>query len=137
MYVMKQLFLIASTLWCSSWIINVNAHGIQPQLITVTNKIKPSDLKHYGQTPRFSVQVAGKTIEPGSSVSVPVFNDKLVVRYEYSFLKGVYKGANEITFKLDKPDKREYDLTFSWKKQHEPWRALLSGATAIDKKKVS
>ncbi len=134
---MKQLFLIASALWCSNLVININAHSIQPQLITIINKIKPSDLKHYGQTPQFSVQVAWKTIEPGSSVLVPVFNDKLVVRYEYSFLKGVYKGANEITFKLNKSDKTEYDLTFSWKKQDEPWRARLAGATALDKKKVS
>lgn len=134
---MKQLFLIASTVLCSSLLITIHAKNQEPQLVTIINTIKSSDLKKLGQTPQFAIYIDGKKLEPGSSISVPVFNDKLVVRYEYSFLKGVYKGANEITFKLDKPDKTEYDLTFSWKKQHEPWRAQLSGATAIDKKKVS
>lgn len=127
---MKQLFLIASTLVCSAMAIT------DAQIVTVTNTIKLSDLKKFGQAPQFTIHIDGKKIDPGSSISIPASDNILVVRYEYSFLKGIYKGANEVTFKLDTIKKKDHDLNFSWKKEHEPYRVLISGATAIEKKKV-
>ncbi len=131
---MKQLFLI-SVLVCSSAMI-AHAKEVQPDTIAITNKIKTADLKKYGQMPQFSIKIGSLILAPGDTIKVPVTNNKLTVRYEYSFLKGVYKGANEVTFNLVDPVKKEYELNFSWKKEHEPWRIMIAGAKPFEKKKA-
>lgn len=131
---MKQLFLII-ILACSGALIAQCKEDGQPHTIAITNKIKPADLKKYGQMPLFSIKIGSLLLAPGDTIKVPVTN-KLTVRYEYSFLKGVYKGANDIIFSLLDPSKKEYELNFSWKKEHEPWRIMIAGATAQEKKKA-
>ena len=80
----------------------------------------------------FAIKVNGQPLKPGASVTIPSINNKLTVRYDYSFVVGWWfkrNGANEIIFKLD-PTKKEYDLSFSWKNE---FRAIMPGAIAQKK----
>lgn len=130
---MKQLFLLS--LLASITLCN-DAKEAESRTISITNKTKIADLKKYGQMPQFSIKIGSLVLAPGETIQVPVKNNKVTVRYEYSFLKGVYKGANEIIFNLVDPVKKEYDLNFSWKKEHEPWRIMIAGAKPLEKKKA-
>ncbi len=130
---MKQLFLLS--LLASITLCN-HAKEAESRTISITNKTKIADLKKYGQMPQFSIKIGSLVLAPGETIQVPVKNNKVTVRYEYSFLKGVYKGANEIIFNLVDPVKKEYDLNFSWKKEHEPWRIMIAGAKPLEKKKA-
>ena len=110
--------------------------SISDTQITIYNKIKPDTLKKFGQKPDFSIKINGKDLKIDNSMAMTVQDNTFTVCYQYSFLKGVYKNANQITFKLENPIKQEYELNFSWDKKHEPYRVIISGAVPIDKKRL-
>ena len=82
--------------------------------VKLTNKINENSLSQYGKKPDFKIIVNNETLKPGETVEVPVENNSFMVRYEYSFLKGLYKGGNDVQVTLEKKPKKEYELLFSW-----------------------
>lgn len=130
---MKQLFLSLGIFLCLQSIICLASSA---SMVTITNTINPAELKKFGQIPEFNIYIDGALIAPGHTCKVSA-DAKVVIRYEYSFLKGMYRGTNDITFSFNDPNKKDYDLSFSWKKEHEPWRVIMSGAKVLSKKKIS
>ena len=103
------------------------------QHVTVTNSIKPEMLEYKFQNfwikkvfrpDLFTLKVNGKLLPPGSSLSLPVDNNSLTVRYDYSFANGFRTGAKEIMFTLT-PSQKKYELGFSWDNE---WRVNATGA---------
>lgn len=96
------------------------------QTIKINNKIESKMLKYWTYFPdRFALKVNGTTIQSGSSLSIPLNNNKLTVRYDYSFANGFRAGAKEITFEITNPQKKEYDIHFSW---NDKYRVIVDGA---------
>lgn len=80
----------------------------------VKNCIQPEMLKYWSYTPDiFTLSVNGQALKPGASLKVPLQENNMVVRYDYSFAKGFRTGAKEVTFKLDSTN-AQCDLKFSW-----------------------
>jgi len=80
----------------------------------------------------FKVLVNAECLEPGAQKAIPLSGDSVIIRYEYSFLSGRFRGAKEITFKLDTTKDREL-ITFSWR---NPWRLALSDAKPLKVKEI-
>jgi hypothetical protein len=80
----------------------------------------------------FKVSINDQMLESGRQKKFSVSENKIRVKYEYSFLKGKIKGAKEITFALD-PRQSQHTLTFSW---DDPWRVRVSSANPISTKEL-
>jgi len=85
--------------------------------ITVKNNITTDMLahKHWSgvHNPSFILTVNGKKIEQGKQKEIPVKDSILEVRYDYSFAKGVRKGAKIISCNIEK-DTKDVGISFSW-----------------------
>ena len=119
-----------------------NGMGIEKiESITIKNSITPpmleyTWLKKVYKPEFFTLRVNGKPLKPGASLSIPITDNKLTVRYDYSFVVGWWfkrNGANEIIFKLN-PTKKEYDLSFSWQNE---FRVIIPDALAQKKLPVT
>ena len=85
--------------------------------ITVKNNITTEMLtyKHWtgAYKPLFSLTVNGKKIEQGKEQEVPIKDDMIEIRYDYSFANGFKKGAKIIHCSIEK-EVKNVDIFFSW-----------------------
>ncbi len=79
----------------------------------------------------FTVFIDGKEIKKTMPQNIKIVNNTLTIRYDYAF-GNHRKGSKEITFSIPK-DKKDLDLTFSWKKKS---RLLIDDAKVTDIKKI-
>ena len=100
--------------------------------ISITNSIEDDMLgyKHWTgtYTPKiFILHVNGKKINPGATKSIDLFDNLLVVRFEYDYGYNIKRarGASEVTFTVDK-NATECDITISWNNE---WRIIIDNAT--------
>jgi len=63
--------------------------------------------------PSFVLTVNGKKIEQGKQEKIAVKDNMLEVQYDYSFAKGMRKGAKIISYNIDKNTK-DVGISFSW-----------------------
>jgi len=114
----KQKFVVTKTAQ------HTEAEKIQEQknrpvskTVTVKNNITTDMLvyKHWSgvHEPSFILTVNGKKIEQGEQIEVPAKNNILEVRYDYSFAKGMRKGAKIISCNIEK-DAKDVGISFSW-----------------------
>lgn len=104
---------------------------------TITNAItkKMTGYEFWGTTyypDHLIISIEGKKVEPDISIQLPESAKTVMVRYDYSFAKGFRKGAKEMLFELS-PDKKSYQLNFSWYKSD---RITAEGAKLKEAKKV-
>jgi hypothetical protein len=92
--------------------------NIETRSIKVTNCIKPAMLKYWSYTPdTFSLKVNGTPLAPGTSCTIPLAQNSIKLRYDYSFAKGFRSGAKEMIVEVE-PNKKELDISFSWNNEH-------------------
>lgn len=108
-----------------------NERPFSNKCIAVTNNITNEMLMYHHWTGNhapttFVVSVDGVPVKEGESVDVFYDeNNEIVIRYDYSFLKGYKTGSREIYFEPRKTKNQAHSLTFSW--QH-PMHLLLENA---------
>lgn len=105
--------------------------------VTINSNITQKSLgvKKYGMTHHptsFMVYVNDEPITLGESKKLSLKDNKLMVRYEYAFLGGKYKGCKELLFDLE-PKKTSYTLGFSWNDEDH---VQVSSATHISTKEL-
>jgi len=104
--------------------------------ITIHNQITKQMLgyRKFFKTfyPSFKLSINNKPLLPGKSLRMPVTNNQLDIRYDYSFANGMYKGGKVTQFKLN-PKSSEHAVTFSWGNK---WRLQLDQATPISTKRL-
>ena len=97
-------------------------HKLINKTITIKNNITTDMLayKHWTGThePFFILTVNGKKIEQGKQEEITVKDNRLEVRYDYSFANGFRKGATIVSCSIEK-DAKDVDITFSW---DDEWR---------------
>ena len=85
--------------------------------VTVKNNITTDMLKykHWSgiHEPSFILTVNGKKIEQGKQKKIPVKDNILEIRYDYSFAKGIRKGAKIVSCNVQN-DTKDVDISFSW-----------------------
>ena len=85
--------------------------------VTVKNNITADMLKYKHWSgmykPSFILTVNGKKIEQGKQEKIPVKDNILEIRYDYSFAKGIRKGAKIISCNVDN-DTKDVGISFSW-----------------------
>jgi hypothetical protein len=98
--------------------------------ITIQNDIthKMITYKHWtgSYTPSiFDVSINGQILKEGEKRSITIHDNKLIISYRYSFMKGYRVGARNITFKVN-PEAQLLSITFAWKNK---WHVLLDQAS--------
>ena len=85
--------------------------------VTVKNNITTDMLKykHWSgiHEPSFILTVNGKKIEQGKQKKIPIKDNILEIRYDYSFAKGIRKGAKIVSCNVEN-DTKDVDISFSW-----------------------
>ncbi|HEB41672.1 MAG TPA: hypothetical protein ENI08_01460 [Candidatus Dependentiae bacterium] len=85
--------------------------------ITVKNNITTDMItyKHWTGThePFFILTVNGKKIEQGKQEEITVKDNRLEVRYDYSFANGFRKDTTIVSCNIEK-NAKDVDITFSW-----------------------
>lgn len=106
------------------------------RVITIHNQITKQMLGYHKffKTfyPTFKLSIHNKSLLPGESLRIPITHDQLDIRYDYSFVNGMYKGGKVTQFKLN-PEASEHSVTFSWGNK---WRLKLDQATPISTKRL-
>lgn len=130
---MKQILGFSLALLCA---VGIQAgSNVKERIVEICNEITRDCLgytfcgTHYPTS--FTVKINGQPVPAGSSARI-VVTDKAVVRYEYSFAKGMYAGSKEVVFNLDQKTNK-HSLRFSWKK--DP-RIQLSSARVHSVKEI-
>lgn len=68
---------------------------------------------------KFKLTINGHKLRDGQSITIPVENNKFLIRYDYEF-KAMFKtfaGYREVEFEID-PTRDHYSIDFSWKHEH-------------------
>ncbi len=109
----------------------------QIKAVKVTNNIEQSMLtyKHWTgkyEPSTFVVSIDGQTIEQNKEYNILVTDSTLKVRYDYSFINGMRKGAKIIKFQLEK-NAVDLLITFSW---NDEWRVIIDQATPVEIKEA-
>ena len=105
----------------------------QTRAVKVTNNIEQSMLtyKHWTgkyEPSTFVMKIDGQTIEQDKEYDIIVTDNILEVRYDYSFINGIRKGAKIIKFQLEK-NAVDLLITFSW---NDEWRVIIDQATPVE-----
>lgn len=105
----------------------------QTKAVRVTNNIEQSMLtyKHWTgkyEPSTFVMKIDGQTIEQDKEYDIIVTDNILKVRYDYSFINGMRKGAKIIKFQLEK-NAVDLLITFSW---NDEWRVIINQATPVE-----
>lgn len=113
-----------------------NSSKNENKTITITNAIesKTIDYDYWGKrTPEsFTIHINDVEVKQGETHEISKENKEFKITYSYSFVSGMYKGSEEITYNIDDLADQE-TLTFSW---NETWRVHVSNATPIKREKV-
>lgn len=110
--------------------IKTNNAVISHKHIPITNNITKEMLTYHHWTGNhapttFVISVDGVPLHAGESINAFCNKDgEIVIRYDYSFLKGYKTGSREIYFE-PKSENQSYSLSFSWQ---TPMHLLLENA---------
>jgi hypothetical protein len=82
--------------------------------------------------PTFYITANEKIIDQGQSAQIPITNNTIKISYNYSFINGYKKGAQQIIFTIPS-ERKTLNLGFSWSNK---WRITTSSATPIKAQKL-
>lgn len=64
----------------------------------------------------FKITVNNQELSPDQEQTIAITNNKIVVKYEYEFMKGYRKGNQDIEVTIP-PEEEQFNLEFSWYKE--------------------